>query len=248
MNGVSLSTAAAQPAIDPRVQRTTDTGKAAKMLEGLFLRQLMKIMRKTVPDSGLMGGGLGKSIYTEMFDGVIADRAAGDGGLGLAAELGRQLGQASTGARMSAQRAAATFRRVANEPQLPALGGIAAERPDRPEPVGLGQSLSSLAPPLAQGELLDSASGLWRSRGDGVAVSAGAGQVVATSSRSITVDHGGGLTTSYAALKNCQAQVGDLVLKGQQLGELEAAKTMRFKVMRGGQVMELSKIKGLNTQ
>jgi len=56
--------------------------KAAKNMEALFLNQLLKAMRNTIPesedDSGPgLGGGLGKGLYTEMFDQELAQNMSG---------------------------------------------------------------------------------------------------------------------------------------------------------------------------
>ncbi len=56
--------------------------KAAKEMESLFLYQLLKTMRSTIPESeedGRIGmsSGLGKDVYTEMFDQELANKMAG---------------------------------------------------------------------------------------------------------------------------------------------------------------------------
>jgi len=58
--------------------------KAAKNMESLFLYQLLKTMRQTIPETELSdtfgsGGGLGKDIYTQMFDQELATKMAGAG-------------------------------------------------------------------------------------------------------------------------------------------------------------------------
>jgi Rod binding domain-containing protein len=58
--------------------------KAAGDLESLFLYQLLKTMRQTVPKSDMLkgagfGDGLGKEIYTQMFDQEISKKIAGQG-------------------------------------------------------------------------------------------------------------------------------------------------------------------------
>jgi Rod binding domain-containing protein len=56
--------------------------KAAREMESLFLYQLLKTMRSTIPESeenGRIGmsSGLGKDVYTEMFDQELAGKMAG---------------------------------------------------------------------------------------------------------------------------------------------------------------------------
>lgn len=62
--------------------------KACADFESLFLYKLMQTMRKTVPESGLLDGGLSQDIYTDMLDEKISDMAAGAGhGTGLGERL-----------------------------------------------------------------------------------------------------------------------------------------------------------------
>ncbi|MFH2035020.1 MAG: transglycosylase SLT domain-containing protein [Candidatus Zixiibacteriota bacterium] len=55
--------------------------KSAKEMESLFLNQLLKTMRATIPksddESAGLGGDMGKDIYTQMFDQEIATKMAG---------------------------------------------------------------------------------------------------------------------------------------------------------------------------
>ncbi len=58
--------------------------KAAKEMESLFLYQILKAMRKTIPENesskGLgLGVGLGKDIYGEIFDEELSKMMAGNG-------------------------------------------------------------------------------------------------------------------------------------------------------------------------
>jgi flagellar protein FlgJ len=76
----------------PRLDRSAQVKRAASMLEEIFLRQLLKVMRKTVPEGGLLGKSVGKDIYTEMFDGALATEMARAGGIGLREVLMSQLG------------------------------------------------------------------------------------------------------------------------------------------------------------
>ena len=58
--------------------------KACADFEALFLHKLLKVMRQTVPESGLLDGGLSQDIYTDMLDEKLAEIAAHNGrGTGL---------------------------------------------------------------------------------------------------------------------------------------------------------------------
>lgn len=70
--------------------------KAAKEMESIFLYQLLKTMRQTIPeneskDSKTVGGGMGKDIYTQMFDQEIAMKMAGNTDRSIAAQIYRSM-------------------------------------------------------------------------------------------------------------------------------------------------------------
>jgi Rod binding domain-containing protein len=70
--------------------------RAAKDMESLFLYQLLKSMRKTIPKSSLgenspMNDGHGKDIYTQMFDQELASLMSGRGDRSIAAALFRSM-------------------------------------------------------------------------------------------------------------------------------------------------------------
>ena len=50
--------------------------KATKDFEAIFLRQLLKVMRSTVPESQLLSGGIARDFYESMMDEIIAQKAA----------------------------------------------------------------------------------------------------------------------------------------------------------------------------
>ncbi len=69
---------------------------AAKEMESLFLYQLLKTMRQTIPESESdncfgSGNGLGKDIYTQMFDQELAMKMAGIGDKSLSIQLYKSL-------------------------------------------------------------------------------------------------------------------------------------------------------------
>jgi len=63
---------------------SNDIKKASKEFEAFFIYYLLKIMRKTIPESGLLGSGVEKEIFTSIMDEKIANSMAERGGLGLA--------------------------------------------------------------------------------------------------------------------------------------------------------------------
>jgi len=66
--------------------------KACEDMEALFIHQLLKEMRATIPKSGLFGKSHAQDIYTGMLDGRMAQEISQNRGLGLSAMLMRQLG------------------------------------------------------------------------------------------------------------------------------------------------------------
>jgi len=65
--------------------------QAARQMESLFAFQLLKAMRQTVPESGLLSGGKGEDIARTLQDEMLADAIAKRGSLGLAAQLEKGL-------------------------------------------------------------------------------------------------------------------------------------------------------------
>lgn len=60
-------------------------------LEGVFLGELMKVLRETVPEGGLASGGIGEEIFSSLLDQHLSELAAGRLDEGLGAALYRQL-------------------------------------------------------------------------------------------------------------------------------------------------------------
>ena len=80
---------------------------ATKQLEGVFVQELFKAMRETVPKDGLSDGGAGEEIFTSLMDEKIAAHVPDHWEHGIGDSLYRQLraalphanpGAASTGA------------------------------------------------------------------------------------------------------------------------------------------------------
>lgn len=94
--------------IDPKVavtsanapsDRDQELRRTAKDLEGVFVNELFKAMRETVPDGGLTGGGQGEDMFTGMLDQHLAPMVGGDWQSGIGEALYRQLRGALDGSR-----------------------------------------------------------------------------------------------------------------------------------------------------
>ena len=65
--------------------------KAAKQLEGVFVEQLFKAMRATVPENGITDGGSGEEMFTGMLDEHLATLTPGEWRSDLSEALYRQM-------------------------------------------------------------------------------------------------------------------------------------------------------------
>ena len=66
--------------------------QAARLLESLFLRQLVQTLGKDVGQGGgIFGKSVGRNIYQQMFKGALSDKISEAGGFGLAEQLASQL-------------------------------------------------------------------------------------------------------------------------------------------------------------
>ncbi len=73
-------------------RRDADLKKVAKQLEGVFVQQLFKAMRETVPqEEGIVSGGAGEEIFTSLMDEHLAAETPNQWNGGLGEALYRQL-------------------------------------------------------------------------------------------------------------------------------------------------------------
>lgn len=95
MSTIERSTALGAPAPPSDEARLR---KASQDLEGVFVEQLFKAMRETVPESSLLDGGAGEEMFTSMLDSHLAAEVPSQWASGLAEALYRQLRGALPGA------------------------------------------------------------------------------------------------------------------------------------------------------
>ena len=65
--------------------------KACTDFEALFIAQLLKSMRQTVPQTGFLGKGLGNDIYQGLMDQELSKKLSQNKGLGLGKMIYRQI-------------------------------------------------------------------------------------------------------------------------------------------------------------
>jgi murein DD-endopeptidase MepM/ murein hydrolase activator NlpD len=78
-------------ASSPAGSKNIDVKKAAQEFESLFVSYMLKVMRETVEESGLMEGGLGKDIYSDLFDQEVARGISQQSVLGIADMIYKRL-------------------------------------------------------------------------------------------------------------------------------------------------------------
>jgi flagellar protein FlgJ len=83
----------ATPPLAPADAKLRDV---ARQLEGVFVGELYKAMRTTVPTDGFAGGGVGEELFTSMMDERVAADTPQKWHHGLADALLRQLRSAAT--------------------------------------------------------------------------------------------------------------------------------------------------------
>ena len=59
---------------DPKASKLDQLRGTAQSLQGVFVEQLFKAMRDTVPDDGLMSGGQGEDMFRSMMDQHVAEQ------------------------------------------------------------------------------------------------------------------------------------------------------------------------------
>lgn len=87
VGGPGTARHAPPPLDDPR----TRLRKASHDLESVFINELFKAMRETVPDDGILAQDPGQGLFTGMLDERIAQSYAGQGRSGIGEALYRQL-------------------------------------------------------------------------------------------------------------------------------------------------------------
>ncbi len=81
---------------DNKLKDDNKLKKACFELESLFLNQLMKQMRATIPKSEMMGGGKSEEIYTAMLDSQLAKEISLTKGIGLGEMIYKQMAKGKT--------------------------------------------------------------------------------------------------------------------------------------------------------
>jgi murein DD-endopeptidase MepM/ murein hydrolase activator NlpD len=238
--------------------------KASEEFESVFIAYLLKVMRETIEESGLMEQGFGKSIYTELFDQEVSRSIAQRGALGIGDLLYRNLADAQPAG--SAQNAAPGPEAPMAEPLQPVPTPPKGMEPSS----GKDQEISDLQLPVMAP--ISSAFGL---RQDpishrvkfhkGLDLAAPVGMKVMTAlpgtvvfagyergfGNTVLIQHSGGVQTRYGHLGSIAVKAGEAVSGQQILGTVgdtgrSTGPHLHFEVVRMGAPVD--PLPGLRTQ
>ena len=190
--------------------------KVAQEFEGLLITQLLKVMRKSIPESGMLGGGAGKSIYQSMFDEQIAKSASEGRGFGLKEVISESLGvKNSTGPSLN------IHERLLD-------GSWQAPVSEVPELYSEGQRFGADRAGLRPDECFGGHCGLDLAKQTGTPVAAANMGMVSHISKNLNsraglwveIDHGAGIKSRYMHLDSIRSgiQVGTRVAAGENIG------------------------------
>lgn len=231
----------------------TELKKAAQEFEALFIAQLLKVMRETIEESGLLEKGFGKSIYTELFDQEVSLSLARRGVLGISDMLYQSLsGRMSEGANLKpAERPTvgdpacgeAMSRNTLSSNDAGAATGD--DIPDMQLPVSapISSSYGMRNDPFLQRPRFHKGVDLAAPEGMKV-VPAMQGRVIYAGYRNdygnvVVLQHDSGLQTRYGHLKSIHVRVGDVIDSQDTLGTVgstgrSTGPHLHFEVIRDG--------------
>jgi len=219
--------------------------EACAEFESIFICLVMKQMRKTITQSGLISGGKGEEIFTDMMDEELSKQASLRQGLGLRDVLIEQLTGKREG-RFPRGIAAENYSKnrsveACGQPfVLPVLGEISSPYGWRADPFTGEQDFH---------HGIDIASSL------GSEVSAaGAGRVVFSGwkkgyGRVVEIEHQGGLNTIYAHNSKNLIRVGEMVSRYQAIALVGSSGRstgphLHYEVRKNGEAVNPTKLTG----
>lgn len=91
-------TAPSDPRTGPGRTDREKLKKACTEFEAIFVREVLKFMRQTIPSSAAAGLGAGKDVYESLLDQELSRSLAGKGGLRIGEMVYRQMSRREDGA------------------------------------------------------------------------------------------------------------------------------------------------------
>ncbi len=239
--------------------------KAAQEFEAIFIAHMLKVMRETIQESGLMEGGFGKSIYTELFDQEVSLNLAQRGALGIAELLEKKL---MSTAGLDGEEDANTLQ-PADALKKPAIHAsdsaeesLSGKDPEDaisdiqlPVQVPISSHFGMRLDPFTRQPRFHKGIDLAAPAGMPV-VPALPGTVVSAGyeggyGNTVLVEHAGGLRTRYAHLGSIHAKVGDAITPDNVLGTVgstgrSTGPHLHFEVIRDGKQVDPERNLALN--
>lgn len=217
--------------------------QVAKQFESIFMHQVFKSMRSTLPKDGLMSGGFGEEMFTDMLDQEYAKLSIANQSMGLADTIADQLGGNSTPLdRAMAPEALKKLRasqayadkKTAGQWSLPIQSPVA-------QKFGMHRGINDQNASFCDYVKFTSQ--------DGDAVKAVRdGEVVAMSMQKpgrhrVTVKHANDFQTIYEGVGESQVEVGQRLRGGDQIGRMVSPGTgqpaeLTIKVMHRGRAID----------
>ena len=219
--------------------------KVSQEFEAVFIGQLLKVMRDTIEESGLFGGGFGKSIYTELFDQEISLSMARRGALGISDLLYRSLADTAPDAIQTEKENAAPDapRTVPSIPAGPSADANEISDLQLPVHAPISSRFGLRKDPFTHHVRFHK--GLDLSAPEGMkVVSALAGTVISAGyeqgyGNTVRMQHDGGIQTCYGHLGFIKVKAGDVVSSEAELGTVgstgrSTGPHLHFEVIRMG--------------
>ncbi len=215
--------------------------EAAKQFEAIFLNEVFKSMRATVPESG-EGNKYASKMFTDMLDGQYASLSASSGGYGLAEALAEQMGAKP----IDPNAAAAAY--AAQSGASGAGGPRSAPQAGYVTPVE-GQVSSSYGPREMAGRDAHHHDGVDIAAPEGTPIRAAkAGRVSFAGEKggygnTVVLTHSDGSETLYAHASALLVEAGSVVRAGQTIAEVgstgrSTGPHLHFELRKGGQPVD----------
>jgi len=255
MNGVVPSSRLVESAPSLGIQRGLPTKvddndpeairQVAKQFESLFMHQVFKTMRASVPEGELTKSGFGGKVFTDMLDQQYADMASSSGQLGIADTIVRQMTGVDQDPRMLPRRPIKLNQAAA----LSAYSGShAASGWARPVDGGRISSHFGMRK-LGHEDHARQHKGLDIAAPTGTPIQAARAGTVTFAGRrggygnTVIVDHGGSEQTLYAHADSLEVKEGDRVSRGQKIATVGSTGNstgphLHFEIRRGGKAVD----------
>lgn len=238
----------------------SDARTAAKSFEAYFFRQIFAEFRKSTP-KGMFSGGMAESTFQEMLDGAMADAMAASRGTGLAEMIERELTRQAPAIEPEGENNDALIDQL--YPLEPTTTKAPVQRPSL-SVAPISNQHDFVANTSSFGPRVDPIDGSHRFHA-GLDIAAIEGTPVQSSGRGtvshagpagsygnlVVIDHGNGIETRYAHLKQVDVKIGQRVNPGTAIGRVgstgrSTGAHLHFEVRRDGKPLDpKEKIPGL---